>query len=79
MVRDAIIVLPNSPKSPTQAQMNDKEYCKFHMIVHHPTKDCRGLKIQGTQPFTDHHVHTTTYDPKRRSLMLEAQEQGPEF
>lgn len=44
MVIDKTIFLPNHPKPPKRAQINDKKYCKYHQIVHRPTKEYRALR-----------------------------------
>ncbi|OVA07301.1 hypothetical protein BVC80_1601g89 [Macleaya cordata] len=43
-IQDAVIWLPPIRRDPTQQEMNDPKYCRFHRTVGHPTKECRALK-----------------------------------
>lgn len=43
-IQDDAIKLPPIRRPPTEKDMTDPKYCRYHRFVHHPTKDCNRLK-----------------------------------
>ncbi|KAG5523151.1 hypothetical protein RHGRI_035089 [Rhododendron griersonianum] len=43
-VQDSKVVLPEARKEPTRRDMEHPDYCIYHRMVRHPTKDCWGLR-----------------------------------
>ncbi|KAF7130878.1 hypothetical protein RHSIM_Rhsim10G0096500 [Rhododendron simsii] len=43
-VQDGKVTLPEARKEPTRRDMEHPDYCIYHRMVRHPTKDCWGLR-----------------------------------
>ncbi|KAG5528471.1 hypothetical protein RHGRI_029231 [Rhododendron griersonianum] len=43
-VQDSKVVLPEARKEPTRRDTEHPDYCIYHRMVRHPTKDCWGLR-----------------------------------
>ncbi|KAI8550803.1 hypothetical protein RHMOL_Rhmol06G0135900 [Rhododendron molle] len=43
-IQDGKVSLPEARKEPTQRDMEHPDYCIYHRMVRHPTKDCWGLR-----------------------------------
>lgn len=55
-VQDGKVVLPNVIREPSQRDMSHPDYCIFHRMVRHSTKDCWGLRSLFQKFVTDNSI-----------------------
>ncbi|KAH7855994.1 hypothetical protein Vadar_031458 [Vaccinium darrowii] len=55
-VQDGKVVLPNVIREPSQRDMGHPDYCIFHRMVRHSTKECWGLRALFQKFVTDNSV-----------------------
>ncbi|KAG5544106.1 hypothetical protein RHGRI_016751 [Rhododendron griersonianum] len=68
-VQDGKATLPEARKEPTRRDMEHPDYCIYHRIVRHPTKDCWGLRTLFEKFMVEEAVElTATKDVLRNPL-----------
>ncbi|KAI8567934.1 hypothetical protein RHMOL_Rhmol02G0159700 [Rhododendron molle] len=68
-VQDRKVSLPEARKEPTRRDMEHPDYCIYHRMVRHPTKDCWGLQTLFEKFMVEEAVElTATKDVLRNPL-----------
>ncbi|KAI8537663.1 hypothetical protein RHMOL_Rhmol09G0041700 [Rhododendron molle] len=68
-IQDGKVSLPEARKEPTRRDMEHPDYCIYHRMVHHPTKDCWGLQTLFEKFMVEEAVElTATKDVLRKPL-----------
>ncbi|KAG5552838.1 hypothetical protein RHGRI_010819 [Rhododendron griersonianum] len=68
-VQDGKATLPEARKEPTRRDMEHPDYCIYHRMVRHPTKDCWGLRTLFEKFMVEEAVElTATKDVLRNPL-----------
>ncbi|KAF7151919.1 hypothetical protein RHSIM_Rhsim02G0152000 [Rhododendron simsii] len=68
-VQDGKVILLEARKEPTRRDMEHSDYCIYHRMVYHPTKDCWGLRTLFEKFMVEEAVElTATKDVLRNPL-----------